>query len=183
MAKQISERVSYTEDQDELTIVITGQIERWQEGLVVIWLIAWSVCGIYVFTQLFGDYPRESKLGFMVYVAFWGYFEYKLVRTTLWRLWGRELIKIDSDGIMIKNDVSSYGKSTRYILENVSSFSLCEKVERSFSGVYSKSFWVLGGETLGFEYFGKQVAFGRQLEKKEAETLFHLLHKRIKRML
>ncbi len=72
--KFISERVSYHKNEDELTLIITGKIDRAKETLLLTWLLAWSFCGIFIISQLFMEYTREEKLYFIVFISFWAFF-------------------------------------------------------------------------------------------------------------
>ena len=54
-----------------------------------------------------------------------------------------------------------------------------EPKERSFQAAWEKSPWIVGGERLEFDYFGKQVKIGLKLDAKDAELLFKLMSKRL----
>ncbi len=74
---------------EELTIVISGKVEKWQETLLTIWWIAWTFCGGYVLYSILGDYNRDEKLVMFIYLIFWLYFEVKLSMLLLGENGGR----------------------------------------------------------------------------------------------
>ena len=117
----------------------------------------------------------------MVYLGFWAYFEYKVVNVWLWRKFGKERIRIIGDELEIKNDVLGYGKVRRYFISNIKDFGLIQYKDSSFSTVYGRSFWVIGGESLGFDHLGENVAFGRQLETRDAEQMAKVLKRLLKK--
>jgi hypothetical protein len=51
--------------------------------------------------------------------------------------------------------------------------------KNSIQVVWESSPWVNGGERITFEYFGKEISFGRKLNEKDAKLLFNLVSKRI----
>jgi hypothetical protein len=43
MVNYISGRVSYSDKDGELIVVISGKVEQWQETLLSVWLVAWTL--------------------------------------------------------------------------------------------------------------------------------------------
>lgn len=175
MVNYIGERVSYSEKNGELIIVISGKVEKWQETLLTVWMIAWTFCGIYVLAQLFGEYSREEKLMFVVYTSFWAYFEYKIVYAFFWRKWGSELIRVGGGSIQIKKDIKKYGKVNSYFIENLKNLKQEYLKDRSFAKVMANSFWNMTEKAISFEYFGKLIAFGIQLSDEDAKKVLKLI--------
>ena len=44
----------------------------------------------------------------------------------------------------------------------------------------NQSFWVIGGETIQFEYLGKPVAFAQHLSDRDAKKLIGILQNELK---
>ncbi|MEM9024409.1 MAG: hypothetical protein AAGB22_11740, partial [Bacteroidota bacterium] len=143
-------------------------------------VIGWTICGLYVVSQLFGDYPRDTKTGMIVYLGFWLYFEYKGIFALLWRKFGNEMIKLDNEYLWLKRDIRSYGKLHRFDLANIKELTLMDYDQRPWVKTYSQSFWVVGGETISFRYLGQPRGFGMQLSKEEGQTLFRKLGQRLR---
>ncbi|MBL4624185.1 MAG: hypothetical protein JKY42_03460 [Flavobacteriales bacterium] len=175
MVNYISDRVSYSEKDGELTIVISGSVEKWQESLLTVWLVAWTFCGVYVLTQLFGDYTKDERLTMFIYEVFWVYFEWKLVHAFLWRKWGIEIVRIGKESIRIKKDIKKYGKLKTYFLENIENLQRIETPSRSFTKVMGNSFWNMTEKAISFDYFGKLIAFGIQLNDKDSRKIVKLI--------
>jgi len=83
-----SERIQINPNGEDTEIIISGKIPQNQFVMLSAWVVAWSVSGIYVLIQLFGDLPQETKTFMMVWLAFWFYFEYKIGSACLWRKHG-----------------------------------------------------------------------------------------------
>lgn len=173
--KFISERVSYLKTEDELTIIITGKIDRAKETLLLTWLLAWSFCGIFIISQLFMDYTREEKLYFIVFISFWAFFEYKILKVYRWRKWGKEYLRLTNEKLTIKKSITDYAKADEYFTDNIKNWGIVPKSKTNFFQIMEKSFWVLGDDCIQFDYQTKTVQFGMQLESKEINSILKLL--------
>lgn len=173
--KFISERVSYRKSDEELTVIITGKIDRAKETLLLTWLLAWSFCGIFIISQLFLDYIREEKLYFIVFISFWAFFEYKILKVYRWRKWGKEYLRLTSEKLTIKKSITDYAKADEYFIENIKNWQLIPKSKTNFFQLAEKSFWVMGDDCIQFDYQGKAICFGMQLSEKESMSVLKLL--------
>lgn len=173
--KFISERISYRKTSEETTIIITGKIERSKESLLLAWILAWSFCGILILIALFGDYPREQKLYFVIFLSFWTYFEYKVIYVFRYRKWGKEYLRIADGKLTIKRSISKIAKANEYFIENIRNLSIIEKNNKSFFQQLEKSFWTIGDEGISFEYLGKFIKLGIQLDEVENKKLLKFL--------
>lgn len=178
---QIGERITYKTDNGQLEVSISGKIPKWQETLLFGWAIAWSLCGLFILQYLFGDWPKEQKLFLVAYLAFWAYFEYKAVYAWLWRKYGFESITIKNGDLFLKNDLLGRGKVTKYFTQNIKDFGFLNTNPKSFGSVYFNSFWMVGGETIGFKHLSQKVTLGRQLNEKDAAKLIGVLRKHFKK--
>ena len=176
----ISEKVSFRNTAEFLNIIILGKIERWKESLLVAWCVAWVFCGGVVITEVLGSTDRDARMMFIVFMAFWAYFLFVVLRITLYRRGGNELIRVEPEFVILKRSFFTFGKSKTFHLENIKSFQKIELPERSLSSIFENTWWVFGGQKLGFEYQGKFVKFAMQISKKDQELLFNLINKKIK---
>ncbi len=179
--QNIGERITYTVDAGNLEVKISGKIPKWQETLLFVWVLAWSLCGLFIVQYLFGDWPQDQKVFLLVYFAFWAYFEYKAIHSYLWRKFGFESIQVVQGELFLKNDLLGKGKRTKYFTQNIKEFGWITADKKSFGRVYFSSFWMVGGETIGFSHLGKKVAFGMQLEEREAARLIGVMRKYFKK--
>lgn len=175
----ISDRISIN-DTKTFSIVILGKVERWKESLLLFWVLAWTFCGIVFLTYFFGDTPFHHSLPMLVMISFWLYFEYKIVRVFFWRRNGFESIKFTRDELIIKNNFLRRGKENRYALNNIEEFYSIPYSSTNFFAFMDNSFWVIGEDRIYFNYFGKKIGFGKQLDEMEVKKLLQVSNGQLK---
>lgn len=176
-ATLISDRVSYLRENHVLRIIVLGAIPRWKEALLTTWLVAWLLVGVamgYVWTD---TDDRDLKLAVVVFGVFWAYYLWRVGRTWLYRRGGNELIEVKGDTLNLKRSFFTFGKTHSYFIDNIRNFEIIEVSPRSWAHHYEKGWWVLGGQRLSFEYFGRRVVFGMQLNEREANEVFNLVRR------
>ncbi|MGZ3882751.1 MAG: hypothetical protein ACXVPQ_09190 [Bacteroidia bacterium] len=166
--KIISDRVSIVETDEVFSLVILPTTDKKKLWLMFFWLMAWTVCGIIVLA----NYPRMSdpnaKLFIIVYLSFWAYFEYKIIRAYTWKKFGKEKLWIKQGKLFYQQEVSGKGKIAEYDLELVDELRFIELSNTSFADSFNSSFWVKGGERIEFQCQAKLIRFGLQLSDEEA---------------
>ncbi len=175
-----NDRIFYEEKDGLLTIMVTSTITKAKMNLLFIWLMLWTLCGIIVFSQFFAAHSREMKLMMLVWFAFWSYFEYKIGYAYLWRKTGKEIIRIIDGKLFLKRDIGGSGKEDSYLTGNITKLKTIDFNSKQFTQTMNNSFWVIGGETVFFEYMGKTIGCGLQLSEPEAIVLFKKLKQGIK---
>jgi len=179
--KYLSSRISYQQKENGFSIVITGKTERWKEAALMAWVLAWTASGIYFIYQLSQDLPRETKMGIFIFLFFWLYFEVRVGRALMWRLWGFEQIRFTPGQMSVKRNIKGYGKRVDYFLQNIAEFNKVEVAPHSLMASMENSFWVVGGERIYFEHLGKKVGLGMQLSEVETNQLLQLIRKQAPR--
>jgi hypothetical protein len=178
--KWIGDRISFIDDKIKTTIVIEPNKNFWINGMMGAWLAMWyTIGGIVLWTIYSLDLKKQETIILIIFLSFWIYYAVKVTRSLLWLMYGKELIKIDETSFQFKKSIKSYGKSIPYYFENMKNLSLKIPEKNSIQAVWESSPWVNGGERLTFEYFGKEIGFGRKLHEKDAQLLFNLVRKRI----
>jgi hypothetical protein len=178
--KWIGNRISFVDEKNKTTIIIQPEKNFWINGLMGAWLAMWYTIGcavIWSFLSL--KLTQQESIILVVFFSFWIYYALKVTRSFLWLLYGKELIKIDETSFHFKKSIKTYGKSIPYYFENIKNFCLNIPDANSIQAVWEASPWVNGGERLSFEYFGKDIRFGRKLNENDAKLLFNLVSKRI----
>jgi hypothetical protein len=177
--KWIGNRISWKDQSNKTTVVITPKKEGWQVALFFAWMMMFTGVGVIVIYQLFGDVTRDEVLMYVVFLSFWMYFEVKLGKAFLWLAKGREYIKLNDESISVKKSIFNYGKASVLYYENISKFQLKERDKATYKTVFENSFWVVGGERFELIEKNKTVAFGRKLEDQDAKLLFRIIEKRL----
>lgn len=195
MIKNIGDRISMEDHEKSTTVVILPKRVLWKDLLMWAWVLGFSFAGLYVIYLLFFGGMNELKVGvnfdeevrkqqiiyLAIFTGFWIYFEYLTVRTVLWQLFGKELIMIDSEALMVKRSTLSYGKAQRYFFENIRKLRFEKPDDTSLNQFLSNAYWAMGTDVFKLEYKDKTRSFGRRIEEKEAKLLLRFLNDRIKK--
>ena len=176
----ISERVSLEHRPDGVSVVITARLPRVQEALLVTWFAAWCVIGVFYAYETVHLPAGEKRSFYLLFMLGWAWIAFRIGRVVLWRLKGFELLRIKGGVFTIKNSVLGYGRARDHFVENIKQFGLLEVDETSWKWQLNDSFWVIGGERVGFEHVGKKVAIGKGLTREEAERVAQLLERALK---
>ena len=177
--KFLSERISVSEKPQATSIIITPERVEAKQTLLFTWLVFWTIGGIIVFSQLFYDYNKDTKLFLLVWLFFWAYFEYVMVGAYFWRKYGFERIIIKNGKLNYKKDIKGRGKTKNFDIEFVRNIEMIDHSDSSFFKNLSRSYWVVGGETIKFDYHSKTISIGMQLEQEEAGKLMKLIKSKL----
>jgi hypothetical protein len=173
--KVIGNRISVLKKDDLLSVVILPLGDKRKLALMFMWILAWSVCGVIVFANYFKIREPDAKLFILVYLSFWAYFEFKILRAFTWRKWGKEKIWIQNNVLYYQKEVNGKGRISQYELELVDDLKLIDLNDRSFSDFINQSFWIKGGERLQFSYQSRILKFAMQLSDAEAKSVLREL--------
>lgn len=175
----IGDRISVVKKEDEISIVILASIDKKKLNLLFFWLIAWTVCGLLVIGQSFSLTDESLKAYLIGWLAFWAYFEYKIGKAYLWRKSGMEKIKLKDKMLFYKREIAGKGKVHVYQYDFIKDLRLIVS-SNNFINTVNSSYWVISGERIEFQYYGKPVRFGLQLSDKDAKGLLHLIQRELK---
>ncbi len=196
MEKYIGQRISTYVDKKYTSIIVYPERKRWKEALLFAWVIGFTIAGLYMIYLFFGgldgldntgldgtaeEIKRDQKIFTGVFIMFWVYFEYQVVKGLLWVVFGKELIKLNEDSLSIKNSILSYGKAKRYFYDNIKEMEPIKQEQLSFSFNYENAFWRKGTDSIMFMHNSKSTSFGRKLNSKDARLLYRFIQDRIKK--
>ena len=176
----ISERISFDETKNP-KIVILGRIERWKESLLLFWVAAWSFCGAVFLYYFLADTPMRYNLVMLIMLSFWLYFELRILKVFLWRRVGFESIEFSLEELIIQNNIYGRGKKGKFLINKIDSFLLITNSPKNFFAFMDNSFWVMGAQRIYFDYFGKKVVFGMQINDLEAKKTVSILNGQLRK--
>jgi hypothetical protein len=176
----IGKRISIKKNDKDLSIVIIALKNKTKNILLFSWFFIWTVCGIIVLSQFFMIPDQNAKAMLIVWLAFWAYFEYRIFKAFMWRKFGVEKIKLRENKFSYKRDVAGKGKVKVYEFDFIKDLRIVEQKENSFETTMSNSYWTVGGEKLVFDYYGKEIKFGLQLDEQETKALFKVIKDGVK---
>lgn len=180
--KLISDRVSVVQKDGLLSIVILPTTDKKKLNLMLLWLLAWTACGLIVLGNYFKLGNADAKMFVIVYLSFWFYFEYKIARAFVWKKYGKEKIWIKNGVLFYQKEVSGKGKIKEFQIDLVSNLQIIELSRASFADTINQSFWIKGGERIQFQYQSKIIVFGMQLNDKEAYDVVREMNSYLKKL-
>lgn len=169
--KVISDRISVLKNEKVLSIVILPTTDKTKLRLLFFWLFAWTVCGLIVFANYFKTTNPDEKLFILIYLSFWLYFEFNIVRTFIWKRSGKEKLWIQNGILHYQREVNKKGKIQEFNLDLVSPLQLIELKPTRLADTINQSFWIKGGERLEFYSQSKNIRLGMQLTDEEAKSI------------
>jgi hypothetical protein len=173
--KFIGKRISILRGNKELTITIHQKIERWQEALLLAWLAAWTFCGVMFFFYLLKTTSNSERLFFIVITSLWLFFFVRIAKVLLWRIAGREIITLKPGTLSIQNAFWNRGKVQVFQIRNIFKLGTIKKNNTNFFAFLDDSFWIMGGDKIGFSHSGTKIQFGKQLNARDTESLVRTL--------
>ena len=177
--KWLSKRISFNDQKKFLTIVIYPHNNTLVNTLMGAWLGMWVCIGVTLISCLFIlELNQQEKIIIYVFLTFWSYYLYRVSSAFLWRINGKELIKLDEIGMHIKKSVFGYGKSEVYYYDQIEPFTIKIIKKKTFEAVWESSPWVKGMNSIYFNYKTKNIGFGRKIEKEEAKLLIKLINRK-----
>ncbi len=196
MVNWIGDRIS-VQDQDHITTIMINPVRVWwKEILLTLWVTGFTFVGLVMIYMLTTDFAslqydvaptdddiRNQVIYAIVFLSFWAYFEYKILKALLWYRFGKELIRIDGDGFTLKKSILSYGKANRFFFENMKEFQQRVEEETSFSNFFENAYWAMGSDAIVFNHYKKIISFGRRVDDKSARLLVRLIDDRIKKQI
>lgn len=177
--KKISERVYFKKEKSGVEIIITQQISRLKETLLLTWLLAWTFCGL-VFLSYWLESSGNERIFLMICLAFWAYFWVRIGKAFLWRKKGKEIIIINRGKLLLRNAIGKSGKVNTFLIQNIHRFGEIKIDQGNFFQSLDFSFWVVGGDRFGFDYMGQKIRLGKQLSDKEVNVLGRLIEKSLR---
>ncbi len=169
--KVIGERISILKKDKLLSIVILPTTDKKKLGLLFLWLMAWTVCGLIVLANYFKVTEQNAKVFIIIYLSFWAYFEFNIMRTFIWKKFGKEKLWVLDGVLNYQREINKRGKVQSFNLELITKLELVELRRTSLADTINQSFWVKGGERLQFQAQAKTIRLGMQINEEEARKI------------
>jgi hypothetical protein len=176
----VNDKISIEKTKEKLLITISGKISRQKFTALLVWFCLWLASGIAIISQLSTISDESTQTFVWVWLAFWAYFLYRIGLALLWRKYGQEEITITKDLISFYNNAPLSGRGWNVKTEDVRNFKNLNEGKSKFVNQYFDSFWVVGGESIGFYANQKLYAFGKQLSDTEANKLINEIQRFLK---
>lgn len=172
--------IQHKQSEGEIEIKMYPVISPVQLNIIRIWLAIWTLSGLVILTQFFTNAPRETKMFLALWMAFWGYFEFKVYNILWWKKNGFEGIHVDDEKLTITLHSSNKPRSFIFETNQIQKLTAVDFNEKKYSEAVNSSFFGLGKETIHFEFNGSKYGIGKQLNREEANKVLKLLKTKIK---
>lgn len=157
----IGKRITCFEFPDRLVVKINVPVNTYMVAGLPIFLLGWGYISFGFLMAGFNlNFVCVSIIVFLL-----------LLYAFLWGIAGREIVTITADKIMVKQDLFGLGFRQTYLLSQIRNLRSSVTNPAMFSLEYNLQEWGIAGGTLAFDYSGKLIRFGLQLEKKAADEL------------
>jgi hypothetical protein len=167
----IGKRISVLKHNEVASFVILPTDTNWKLYLLTAWLFLWTASGCVVLANYFSLTNANTKLVVIMWLCFWAYFEFKIGKAFLFRKFGKEKIWIKGDKFYYWCDIAGRGKKLEFDKELIKDLEQIEKKKSDFFANMNESFWVIGGESISFNYAAKSYKIGIQLTEEDAREL------------
>lgn len=166
------DRVKITTKKDSKLIEVFPNNFPAKNLVMQVWLILWSICGAMVLYQLFTTNYSNTKVICIIYMGFWSYFEFLILKIYRWRKGGKEEIEILSDKIIISRLTYNKGLPSSFLKNEISNFRLnTNQKQNMFVKMLFDDYWTAGNESILFDSNNKTHGLGLQLTEEEAKKL------------
>ncbi|HCQ28887.1 MAG TPA: hypothetical protein DIU39_01295 [Flavobacteriales bacterium] len=172
--------INISKNKDRITIEIYPKYNKQKHIMMLFWLALWTVCGLAILTQLFGDYDIKTKFFFVLYLLFWLFFEYKVIYTHRWRKYGKEIIKIIGDKVHLVKEIKGRGVEQIFDKNDIEKIEIFNEKENSMSQLFGNAYWMISGYQLAFKTKDKLIPFGLELDEKEKKKIVFELNRSLK---
>jgi len=172
-------RIEQSQEEEGILIRIKAFREDTKQKNLLVWIFAWTFCGLAIGSQLFVDGNPQLRSMLLIFIAFWAYFEFKVIKAYRWRQYGEERILIRKDQLQYGRFISDRGLYRPFNLSQLNPVRELKDESNALVKSFSDSYWVIGGEKLAFSYQAKVFAFGLRLTDKDTKKLMKLLNSKI----
>jgi hypothetical protein len=180
--KFIGKRIKVIRSPQRIEVQISQRIERWQESLLLAWLAGWAFCGAVFMYYLIIAQANSDRIFFIICTAVWLYFFVRILKVFLWRIAGREIIIMEPGMLTIQNAFWNSGRKEKFAMHQIFKLGLITRSPTNFLAFLDNSFWIMGGEKIGFSFSGRRVQLGKQLQTRDAELLVRVIESGIREL-
>ena len=139
-----------------------------------IWLVGWTIGGIFALSQLF--FSTEvlfTQLFLLVWLAGWAVGWMLVASAILWQLMGREVIFVTSGALVLETRLIVRIRRRIFPVKQISDLRHIEYIPPNTRKA------AIGAPTISFNYRGKTIRVGRGLDKADAQEVIDILKKNL----
>jgi len=171
----MQDRISINKENNNLVITIKAYFDDKKQKLLTIWIVLFSLCGLAIFSQFFENYDNGTKVFFGVYIAFWLFFEFKVIYAYRWRKYGEEQIIIENNELSLIKTIGKRGITQRFNIDEIKKVDFFKDTNGKFVKSMNESYWNINKYHLVIELKDNPapVPFAIDIENKMAKKILN----------
>jgi hypothetical protein len=173
-------RISINKDENSLVIEIKAFLDQKKQQYLVAWIVLFTICGIAIFTQFFEPYDTGTKVFFGVYVAFWLFFEFKVIYAYRWRKYGAEKIIVEDDCLFLIKTIGKRGITQKFHKDEIKKLDFFKDTNGEFVKSMNTSYWNINKYHLMLEMEKMKVPFAIDIENSDAKKILNEIRNALK---
>ena len=173
----MTNRIQITKNKESLKVVIKAFYDDKKQKMLLLWIVLFSLCGVAIISQFFEDYDSGTKVFFGVYVAFWLFFEFKVIYAYRWRKYGEEQIIIENNELLLVKTIGERGVTQRFQKEEIKKIDFYKDANGGFIKSMNTSYWNINKYHLVLNLENTIVPFAIDITNKDAKHIINELGK------
>lgn len=180
--KKLTNRTRVEVKEDESNLFIYPVQDKKGNTQLTVWLVLFTIVGLatMIGAPSFVSSREEFAIVF-IYLAFWLYFELKVLGAFLYRKFGEEHVQIKDGHIHYVLRKRGRGLTKSYPLKEVTDITYNPKSASGFFGMINQAAWMIAGEGIEITMKDKKQSIGIQLKQGESDKVIAWLKKQIKK--
>ena len=170
-------RIKITKEKSGVEVVIKAFYDDKKQKVLILWILLFSLCGIAIISQFFENYAAETKVFFGVYVAFWLFFEFKVIYAYRWRKYGQEKIVIKNNELLLIKTIGKRGITQRFKMKEIKKIDFYKDANTGFIKSMNESYWNINKYHLVLNLEKTVVPFAIDIIGKDAKQIVSELKK------
>ena len=176
----MNNRIQIIKEKEKLEILIKAFYDDKKQKMLLVWIVLFSLCGIAILAQFFEGYDAGTKVFFGVYVAFWLFFEFKVIYAYRWRKFGEEKIVIENNQLYLIKTIGKRGVTQCYEKNEIKKIDFHEESAAEFVKSMNTSYWNINKYHLVLVLEKRNVPFALDLEHKDSKQIINELTEGLK---
>lgn len=169
----MNNRIQIIKEDNKLEVVIKAFYDDKKQKMLLLWIVLFSLCGIAILTQFFEDYDSGTKVFFGVYVAFWLFFEFKVIYAFRWRKYGEEKVVVEKDQLFLIKTIGKRGVTQRFGFDEIKAIDFYKDANGGFVKSMNTSYWNINKYQLMIQLEKNIVPFAIDLENRDAKIVLN----------
>lgn len=142
-------------------------------AFLFIWMIGWTFGEIFVIWKIIsGNLSLYDNTFLLLWLIGWTYGGFRIIRYILWKLYGKEVIRLDKGILEIKKTILWYNKTSFYDVIEITDIYLTPKETKNKQGLLTYK-----GGAIEFKYNNKTIQFAKEADLHAANEILSYWHK------